>query len=51
MTIMSYVMLSLYRIQESHSNLALFITFSTINSVYTCEFFSTVLSFKTCSVC
>ncbi|CAK7224686.1 Xenotropic and polytropic retrovirus receptor 1 [Sporothrix bragantina] len=35
MTIASYVMLSLYRIQESHSNLALFITFSTINSIYT----------------
>ena len=35
MTILSYVMLSLYRIQESHSNLALFITFSTLNSFYT----------------
>lgn len=35
MTIVSYVALSLYRIQESHSNLALFITFSTMNSVYT----------------
>ncbi|ERT01350.1 hypothetical protein HMPREF1624_02595 [Sporothrix schenckii ATCC 58251] len=35
MTILSYVMLSLYRIHESHTNLALFITFSTINSFYT----------------
>lgn len=35
MTILSYVALSLYRIQNSKSNLALFITFSTINSIYT----------------
>ncbi|CAK7272234.1 Xenotropic and polytropic retrovirus receptor 1 [Sporothrix epigloea] len=35
MTIASYVTLSLYRIQETHSNLALFITFSTVNSIYT----------------
>lgn len=46
MTIASYVMLSLYRIQESHSNLALFITFSTINSVYTCEFLVTAPFFS-----
>lgn len=35
MTILSYVMLSLYRIEGSHRNLALFIAFSTVNSVYT----------------
>ncbi|GAW12379.1 hypothetical protein ANO14919_017450 [Xylariales sp. No.14919] len=35
MTILSYVTLSLYRIHRTHSNLALFITFSTINGVYT----------------
>lgn len=38
MTIMAAVCLSLYRIEGSHSNLALFITFSTINSIYCCEF-------------
>ncbi|KAI0536581.1 EXS family-domain-containing protein [Xylaria digitata] len=35
MTILSYVTLSLYRIHRTHTNLALFITFSTINGVYT----------------
>lgn len=35
MTILSYVTLSLYRIEESHRNLALFIAFSTVNSFYT----------------
>ncbi|KAI1821834.1 EXS-domain-containing protein [Xylaria intraflava] len=35
MTILSYVTLSLYRIDNTHSNLALFITFSTINGIYT----------------
>ncbi|KAI0183387.1 EXS family protein [Xylaria flabelliformis] len=35
MTILSYVTLSLYRINNTHSNLALFITFSTINGLYT----------------
>ncbi|KAI0392641.1 EXS-domain-containing protein [Xylariaceae sp. FL0594] len=35
MTILSYVALSLYRINGTHSNLALFITFSTLNGVYT----------------
>ncbi|KAM6486664.1 EXS family-domain-containing protein [Trichoderma sp. SZMC 28011] len=34
-TILSYLCLSLYRIHQSHSNLALFVTFSTINGVYT----------------
>ncbi|KAH8125142.1 hypothetical protein FP744_10009590 [Trichoderma asperellum] len=34
-TILSYVCLSLYRINQTHSNLALFVTFSTINGVYT----------------
>ncbi|KAI1746028.1 EXS family-domain-containing protein [Xylaria scruposa] len=35
MTILSYVTLSLYRINNTHSNLALFITFSTVNGLYT----------------
>ncbi|RYC65373.1 hypothetical protein CHU98_g845 [Xylaria longipes] len=35
MTILSYVALSLFRINNTHSNLALFITFSTINGLYT----------------
>ncbi|KAH8165864.1 hypothetical protein CIB48_g2367 [Xylaria polymorpha] len=35
MTILSYVTLSLYRIHNAHSNLALFIAFSTINGLYT----------------
>ncbi|KAI1753565.1 EXS family-domain-containing protein [Xylaria castorea] len=35
MTILSYVALSLYRINNTHSNLALFITFSTLNGLYT----------------
>lgn len=37
MTILSYVTLSLYRIHNAHSNLALFIAFSTINGLYTCK--------------
>ncbi|KAI0106440.1 EXS family-domain-containing protein [Nemania sp. FL0031] len=35
MTILSYVTLSLYRIENTHSNLALFITFSVVNGIYT----------------
>ncbi|KAI0977065.1 EXS family-domain-containing protein [Xylaria arbuscula] len=35
MTILSYVTLSLYRIQNTHSNLALFIAFSVVNGLYT----------------
>ncbi|KAI1166305.1 EXS family-domain-containing protein [Nemania serpens] len=35
MTILSYVTLSLYRIENTHTNLALFITFSTVNGIYT----------------
>ncbi|KAJ2987887.1 hypothetical protein NUW58_g4265 [Xylaria curta] len=35
MTILSYVTLSLYRIHNTRTNLALFITFSTLNGVYT----------------
>lgn len=38
MTILAAVFLSIYRIDGSHTNLALFITFSTINGVYTCKF-------------
>lgn len=36
MTIISAVMLSLYRINNSRANLALYITFSVINSIYVC---------------
>jgi hypothetical protein len=43
MTILSAVFLSAYRIDGSHSNLALFITFSTINGVYTCKSLATSL--------
>ncbi|KAI1113713.1 EXS family-domain-containing protein [Nemania sp. NC0429] len=35
MTILSYVALSLYRIEDTHTNLVLFITFSTVNGIYT----------------
>ncbi|KAL7945592.1 EXS family domain-containing protein [Trichoderma barbatum] len=34
-TILSYLCLSLYRINQNHSNLALFVTFSLINGIYT----------------
>ncbi|KAI1149902.1 EXS family-domain-containing protein [Nemania diffusa] len=34
MTILSYVTLSLYRIDNTHPNLALFITFSVLNGIY-----------------
>ncbi len=37
MTIMYYMTLSLYRINENKSLLALFITFATINALYTCK--------------
>jgi xenotropic and polytropic retrovirus receptor 1 len=37
MTILSYVTLSLYRIDSTHLNLALFITFSVVNGIYTCK--------------
>lgn len=36
-TILSYVFLSLYRIDASHANLVLFIFFSTVNAIYTCK--------------
>jgi hypothetical protein len=42
-TILSYVALSLYRINDTHTNLALFVTFSTVNGVYTCK---SVLSYS-----
>ncbi|KAI0835284.1 EXS-domain-containing protein [Hypoxylon sp. FL0890] len=35
MTIMSYVTLSLYRMRATQSNLGLFVTFSTMNGIYT----------------
>lgn len=38
MTIMYYTTLSLYRIQDETSLLALFITFATINALYCCKF-------------
>lgn len=37
MTILSYVTLSLYRIDNTHPNLALFITFSVLNGIYVCK--------------
>lgn len=37
MTILCTVALSMYRISGTHGNLALFITFSVINSVYCCK--------------
>jgi hypothetical protein len=37
MTITAAVCLSLYRVENSRTNLALFITFSTINGIYTCK--------------
>lgn len=37
MTILSYVTLSLYRVEGTHTNLALYITTSLINAIYTCE--------------
>lgn len=38
MTIVSGVLLSLYRINNTRTNLALYITFSVINGVYVCKF-------------
>lgn len=37
MTILAAMCLSLYRVENTHTNLALFITFSTINGIYTCK--------------
>ena len=37
MSIMAAVCLSLYRIENSRSNIALFIAFSTINGIYCCK--------------
>ncbi len=37
-TILYYLTLSIYRIQESYTHLAVFITFATLNAVYTCKF-------------
>jgi xenotropic and polytropic retrovirus receptor 1 len=45
MTIMTYVTLSMYRIEGAHSNLALFITFSTINGVY-CSIWDLFMDFS-----
>jgi hypothetical protein len=38
MTVLYYMTLSLYRIENSHGNLALFITFAAINSFYCSEY-------------
>jgi hypothetical protein len=38
MTILAGVWLSLYRISDTHTNLSLFILFSTVNAIYCCEF-------------
>lgn len=37
MSIMAAVSLSMYRINNTHGNLAMFITFSSINAIYTCK--------------
>ena len=37
MTILYYMSLSLYRIEEDSSLLAVFITFATINAIYCCK--------------
>ena len=42
MTIMYYVTLSLYRIERTRSNLALFVTFATINALYCCKVLASV---------
>jgi hypothetical protein len=36
-TIAAAVCLSLYRMENTHTRLAWFITFSTINGIYTCK--------------
>ena len=38
MTIMYYICLSIYRIDRTNSNLALFSTFAAINALYCCKF-------------
>lgn len=40
MTIMYYLTLSLYRMDNHNHLLALFITFASINAIYTCKFLS-----------
>lgn len=34
---MYYVTLSMYRIEETHSMLALFTSFATVNAIYCCK--------------
>ena len=46
MTIAYYVTLSNYRIRQVHTNLAIFVTFATINAVYCCKF--TLSTLNTC---
>lgn len=38
MTILYYMTLSIYRIDRNYTHLAVFVTFATINAVYTCEY-------------
>jgi xenotropic and polytropic retrovirus receptor 1 len=45
MTIMYYTTLSLYRIDNKISLLALFITFASINALYTCKLFTSYMKF------
>ncbi|KAK8856917.1 EXS family-domain-containing protein [Apiospora arundinis] len=45
MTILAAVMLSLYRIHDTHSNLALFVTFSTVNAIY-CSIWDLLMDFS-----
>ncbi|KAK7966358.1 signal transduction protein Syg1 [Apiospora aurea] len=45
MTILAAVMLSIYRIDNTHSNLALFVTFSTVNAIY-CSIWDLLMDFS-----
>lgn len=45
MTILAAVMLSIYRIHDTHSNLALFVTFSTVNAIY-CSIWDLLMDFS-----
>ncbi|KAK8135770.1 SYG1 [Apiospora sp. TS-2023a] len=45
MTILAAVMLSIYRMSNTHSNLALFVTFSTVNAIY-CSIWDLLMDFS-----
>lgn len=44
MTILSYVTLSIYRIDRTNGNMALFIFFSVVNSIYCCKYIAALSS-------